>query len=359
MNILFVDQFSELGGAQLCLRDLIPEVLSRGWTTRALLPGNGPLFDVMTKLGVNTDRFALSDYSNGSKTPGDLLHYCVDIPRAAARIRKAVRAYKIDAVYVNGPRILPAAMTAPCTVVFHMHSRLHRGYTRDLVRWSVRRIKPLVLAMSHFVAEPLAGIRGVQVVDNGVGDYWQGVRSFGQKPWRIGIIGRIAPEKGQLDFLKAAAEVVRLGTDVRFTIFGDALFSRSGYLEAVQRAATGLPVEFRGWTDDIGGALRELDLLAVPSEAIEGGTRVIPEALSAGTPVVAYPCGGIPEMIEDGVTGLLASGCEPHSLAETITSLIADPAKAARIPWRDGRSGASDFRFSAFSARFATGWRRS
>jgi glycosyltransferase involved in cell wall biosynthesis len=75
----------------------------------------------------------------------------------------------------------------------------------------------------------------------------------------------------------------------------------------VRAEAEGLPIEFTGWRDDIRGVLSTLDLVVVPSSAVEATTRVILEAFSAGIPVVAFRAGGIPEVIEDGVTGVLSA----------------------------------------------------
>jgi glycosyltransferase involved in cell wall biosynthesis len=84
-------------------------------------------------------------------------------------------------------------------------------------------------------------------------------------------------------------------------------------------------VEFRGWTDDPAKALRELDVLAVPSAACEASPRVIMEALSAGTVVVAYPSGGIPELIRNGHDGLLTDDCSSEALAKSIKILAGNP----------------------------------
>ena len=97
----------------------------------------------------------------------------------------------------------------------------------------------------------------------------------------------------------------------------------------------------------------ELDVLVVPSTWIDATPRVILEAFSAGVPVIAYRSGGIPELIEDGITGILTRGAgtpvrrvETHldarnSLAEAIQELLANPeqmssiAIAARKSWEE------------------------
>ena len=84
------------------------------------------------------------------------------------------------------------------------------------------------------------------------------------------------------------------------------MFSSPRYFRQVRAEAEGLPIDFMGWREDIGEVLSSLDLVVVPSSAVEATTRVILEAFSAGVPVLAFRSGGIPEIVEDGVTGVLS-----------------------------------------------------
>src|SRR5260370_37976584 len=90
-------------------------------------------------------------------------------------------------------------------------------------------------------------------------------------------------------------------------------------------------VVFAGWSDDVASIFAELDLLVIASSWVEANPRVIIEAFSAGVPVVSYPAGGIPELIEDGVTGVLTSSATPESLAEAIEKLLGDPQRMNRM----------------------------
>ena len=90
--------------------------------------------------------------------------------------------------------------------------------------------------------------------------------------------------------------------------------------------AAGLPVEFAGWVDDIYACMAQLDLLLVPSAGHEATTRVILEAFAAGLPVIAFASGGIPEVVEDGVTGLLANNSERYGPASHRTAYRRRPA---------------------------------
>jgi len=140
--------------------------------------------------------------------------------------------------------------------------------------------------------------------------------------FRIGMIGRIAPQKGQAEFLRAARHL----RDCRITICGEPLFGDAGYLDEIRALAEGPPVEFLGWQLDPARVLARLDLLLVPSTVPEATPRVILEAFAAGVPVLASACGGIPELIQPDRTGFLIDSLAPEALARQIRDLAAQPA---------------------------------
>lgn len=324
MKILFVDQFSEPGGAQLVLRDLIEEVGRRNGKAELAAPGNGPLLDLCPSRSLPLPR-----YANGSKTPGQLLRYGWDMRRAARVIREMIDRRRPDFIYANGPRILPAAVQG-LPLVFHAHSFLHKRYARWIANACLRGRDTTVIASSRFVAEPLAGCAPITIY-NGVSD-----QTFAPRPLRlgsshVGIIGRIAPEKGQLDFIEAARAISRSGRHVRVSVFGAGLFSDPQYEKQLRRAAADSEIEFRGWADPVSAALNEIDVLAVPSNGFEATPRVIMEAFSAGTPVVAYPSGGIRELIRDGETGVLTCSATSDSLARSLADLLNKPELMAKL----------------------------
>ncbi len=334
MKILFVDQFSEMGGAQTGLIELLDEVVRRGWKAEVMAPENRPLHEECAKRGIPSSPLPLAQYANGHKTPTDILRYGFDSVRAGLAIRKAARSLNSDLIYINGPRALPAAVLGAedTPIVFHAHSYPDREYARRIARWCVARKRMAVIAISQFVAQPFAtpNHSRLQIIYNGVGDH--GFLAHPQAgPLRIGIIGRISHEKGHLDFVRAAAIMAAARPNVCFTIFGAALFADAVYEKEVRAAAQHLPVEFRGWTNDVSGALHEIDILAVPSGPAEGATRVIMEAFSAGTPVVAYPSGGIPELIRHRETGLLTRERRAEDLALSLAELLNSPELARRI----------------------------
>ena len=330
MNILLLDQFSDLGGAQQALLELLPAIRQRGWRSLVGLPGNGKLFELVRALGGTVERI---DCGPVARTP-----------RLAAQIASLARAARADIVYLNGPRLAPAAALAglSCPVVFHSHSPVRLAGARTAAGLGLRWTNARVIANCNFVAaqwRPFVPADRITIVMNGVAGPAAMRRRRLAGPPRVGCIGRISPQKGQREFVAAAALIHASSPDCRFAIYGDALFGdpkAERYAAEVRSAAAGLPIEFRGWTADVYAALSELDVLLVPSVGPEATTRVILEAFAAGVPVIAFDTGGIAEVVEHRVTGILARSVEEMA-GEAVALLANGPevsmARAARLAW--------------------------
>jgi glycosyltransferase involved in cell wall biosynthesis len=346
MRLLVLDQFSDPGGAQRCLLDLLPGIGERGWRVLVALPGAGELFERVRALGFETERVDCGPYTSGGKSALDVARFAAGAPRLARQIRRLAERLKADLVYINGPRLLPAAAMARLgrPVLFHSHSYLFPGMVRRLAGLSLRRMDAWVVGQCRFVADPWRPFvrpERISVIYNGVPGPERATAHHDGVPPLVGCIGRIAPEKGQREFVAAAARIYRALPACRFVVYGAALFGEAGaarYEDEVRAAAAGLPVSFPGWVPDVYGAMAQLDLLLVPSAGHEATTRVILEAFAAGLPVIAFGSGGIPEVVENGVTGLLASSTE--DMAQLAIGLLTGDrlrlisvAQAARESW--------------------------
>lgn len=337
MNILFLDQFSELGGAQHALLDTVQVVQRNGWHAHALLPGRGPLGEILQSWGVPADEIPSGPYHTGSKTVVDSVRFALDVHQQVRTINALLARRDFDLIYVNGPRLLPAAALASrkrARIVFHAHSHVY-GIAARLLREAIRRAGATVVACSNSVLDPLRRSirsRNTHVIPNGVRDAGYRERGFGRnEDFRIGMIGRVAPDKGQMEFAEAAALLAPAFPGARFTICGATLLrAPSAYLSAVRQASRDLPIEFLPWQNDVSRVLHDLDLLVVPSKR-EGMARIIVEAFSAGVPVVAFPAGGIPEVIVDSQTGFLTREFSVQALASCIREGMQAPERLRRV----------------------------
>lgn len=347
MRVLLLDQFSDPGGAQQCLLDLLPAIRERGWQAHVGLPGEGELFERVRALGFAAEQVDCGPYRSGRKSAADLTRFARGTPRLSWQIREMAKRMDASLIYVNGPRLLPATAMAAThrPVLFHSHSYVPPGFGRKLAGVALRRTGARVVGNCRFVADAWRDyVRPDQtsVVLNGVaGPSSPPRRVQNQRAPAIGCLGRIAPEKGQREFVKAASLIHRVFPECRFYIYGSALFSDQGavqYDAEVRAAAAGLPIEFPGWVADVYSALFDLDLLLVPSTGQEATTRVILEAFAAGVPVVAFRSGGIPEVIAEGSDGLLATSVE--AMARMVVDLLSGErvrltamSRAARESW--------------------------
>ncbi|HYL39334.1 MAG TPA: glycosyltransferase family 4 protein [Bryobacteraceae bacterium] len=333
MNILFLDQFSDLGGAQRVLLDTVDAALERGWNAWTALPAGGPLIEQLGSRNVPLIEIPSGPYRSRTKGVADWLRFGSDLRKQNRILEDLASGVAFDLIYVNGPRLLPAAATLAARrrlrVLFHAHSHIPQRVSLRLAGRSIRRAAAAVAACSHSVLASFlryADPAKLCVIPNGVPEIeFRRRESRHKRDWRIGLIGRIGPEKGQAEFVRAAALLHARFPSATFVICGAPLFAEPAYYETVRRLAQGLPVEFLGWREDVAPVLAGLDLLAAPS-GYEGMGRVIIEAFSAGVPVVAFPSGGIPEVVIDGKNGFLTPDRSPEALAARIAHVMtSDP----------------------------------
>lgn len=144
----------------------------------------------------------------------------------------------------------------------------------------------------------------------------------------VGSVGSLVGHKGHRYFVEAAAEIAGRRPEVRFVILGEGKLRRD--LESRIRNS-GLAGKFflPGFQPTAERLTGALDVFVMPS-VMEGlGTSLL-DAMAAGVPVVASRAGGIPEVIEDEETGLLAQPGDPVSLAGAIERMLADGSLARR-----------------------------
>jgi glycosyltransferase involved in cell wall biosynthesis len=154
---------------------------------------------------------------------------------------------------------------------------------------------------------------------------------FGLEPGSriVGVVARLEPEKAHQTLIEAWPHVLREVPDAYLLIVGEG--SRRDFLEqwaAAHKVAH--RVVFTGRRDDIPAVTAALDVAVLPSWREAQGLSIL-EAMALSRPVVASDVGGIPEMIEDGVTGLLVPHDHPVDLAAAIVRLLSDHAFADTI----------------------------
>jgi glycosyltransferase involved in cell wall biosynthesis len=351
-NILCVDQFSNLGGGQRSLLDLLPAFSGRGWLPSVAIPGEGPFPEMIRSRGYRTHSFSLGGYASKKKPLVQLLKYALELPRLATSLTELVKANQVDLLYVNAPRLVPpAAWVAWRTgipVVFHCHNRLLQHSAIALTGQALELARAHMIACCQYAADPLREYvepERLRVLFNGVEEMAASDPRSRERIRKIGVVGRVEAGKGQLEFVQAARLVSKEAPECRFAIVGAPMFSGLDYYSEVVASSHGLALEFIDWQDNVAKIYSDLDLLVVPSGPSEATTRVILEAYSAGVPVVAFPAGGIPEILEDKQTGFLTETGTAEALARRILSVLQMDQESLRAVVKRARNAWSE-RFS-------------
>ena len=147
----------------------------------------------------------------------------------------------------------------------------------------------------------------------------------------VGMISVLRSWKGHATFLDAAARLIKdPPRPVRFIIAGDGP-GRDVLIEKIAQKPWKNNVLLIGHRTDVPNVLASLDVLVLPSYAHEGIPQIILQAQAMARPVVATTIGGIPEVVEDGVTGLLVAPRDDAALAEEISWLLDDATMAAQL----------------------------
>jgi glycosyltransferase involved in cell wall biosynthesis len=138
----------------------------------------------------------------------------------------------------------------------------------------------------------------------------------------VGVVARLEAEKGHRTLLEAWPSVLAAHPEAWLLVVGE-----GSEREALEAQAEDLGISartvFAGRREDVPAITAALDVAVLPSYREAQGLSVL-EAMALSRPVVASRVGGIPEMIEDGVTGLLVPPNDPDSLAGAITRLLSD-----------------------------------
>lgn len=333
------------GGAEWTLIHLANGLRSRGHSVLPILPEKG-----VGWLGAQLE-------SRGFPTRTFRLDHPLDAG-CVLRLRRLFREEGVSVVHPHEFTLSVFATTAaalasvPAIVTLHSAQRFpERMRRRIAIRWAARQAFAATTVSEATKTEIVRrlGMRGEEwrVIVNGVptpeGHRERVRQELGIQPDArlLLAVGNLYSVKGHDVLVRAMAAVARRENLPTWTL---AVAGRGEEREGLERLARELEVDskvvFLGFREDVGDLLHAADLFVHPSRS-EGLPLAVIEAMSVGLPVVASDVGGIPEVVSDGVTGILVPPEDVDSLAAGIASLLADPARAEAIG-ETGRRAARD-----------------
>jgi glycosyltransferase involved in cell wall biosynthesis len=334
-RVLYLHEFSRMGGAELALLRLIEAIRPAGVEPLVVWPRNDAIFARLSSQGIRVVRLKVPRWRHGLSLP--LLPVCL------LRLRQVLSRRGVDLVHVNNYRSAPFGLLVARWAGVPCVSTVREMIAPDKVRqYRLRRLDALV-AVCDSVARILvdAGVPQDRVgtVRSGVSLPPMPTESARRKLREslgnaaddplIGIVAHILPHKGFDDLVQALPLIVRRIPRVRCLVVGEAPRKRymNHLLELAERLAVRDRLVWVGAQDDVPRFLAAMDLFVLPSHT-EGLPLTVLEAMAAGRPVVGTAVGGIPEAVRHGETGFVVPPRDPRRLAEAVIDVLANPALA-------------------------------
>jgi glycosyltransferase involved in cell wall biosynthesis len=248
-----------------------------------------------------------------------------------------IRHERPDIVHVNSSKAgvlgrLAAVLAGTPITVFTVHGWAFKAYSGPaaaLYRWADRLMaRATMVTICVTETERAAGLAArtcdaarTAVIPNAIDTGAVPRSQVTGEPPRIIMVGRLAWPKDPLTLVRALA----LLPDQPFSalLVGDGP-DRPVIEAEIRSLGLTSKVELTGARDDVADLLAGSDLFVLSSRS-EGGPIAVLEAMAAGLPVVASDVGGIPELVEDAVTGLLVPAGDPGALAAALGRLLAEP----------------------------------
>jgi glycosyltransferase involved in cell wall biosynthesis len=358
LRVAFFDHTAKISGGEIALANLIAHLDRQAVYPVVLLGSEGPLADRLrgkAEVHILPLSESVAGAAKDSLGFATLLRFrqAILLVRYVNRVASFLRRMDIDLVHTNSLKadIIGglAARRSRIPVIWHLRDRIEPDYLPAVVVRAFRILSRLlpnfiiansnatlatlplfgrwqrIAIPSRFIIEERVRVvhDGLQLEDHPEADV------HAPKARSVGLIGRISRWKGQHIFIQAAAIVHKQYPDVVFQIIGGALFGEEAYERELHELCRSLDlvddVEFVGFVENVAPRIAQLEILVHASTTGEPFGQVIIEGMAAAKPVIATDGGGVPEIVQHQITGLLVPMADVARMAEAIAYLLQNP----------------------------------
>lgn len=356
MNILFAIETSGPGGAEATMLNLAETMVKRGHRCVIAVPATGWVSAAAENKGLTW-----APYTRARKSS----RY-----EAILGLRRLVTCQNIELIHAHlldvsaYAAVVSAITRVPTLATIHGFADLKGNHYTTWAKFAVLRAwaHDVIFVSAALEKEvirkyPIIGPKA-RVIPNGIpilptSGNTQKPRNRPDQMFTFGALGNIRPAKGYSILLEAAAQICRRYSDIKFLIAGEP--DKAGLYESLlkQRAELGLEnqVDFLGHVADGSAFLRRIECM-VSSSLTEGMPLSLIEAMAQGLPIIATRCGGVPELIEHSVHGLLCEPDNAEELAATMGLVHDDPELRDHLGLAATQRAASQFSLNAMADRY-------
>ena len=336
-----------MGGAEKSLLDLLRHLNRERYHPIISCPGEGKFVEELRKIGVEIEIIpyhrgilALSRVNGFNPAVLPLFPWWL-IP-TIVRLRNLIKERGIHLIVTNGIKchFIGAFLShvSKIPLIWHVRDFVETPWLLWILRTMGHLFPDKIVTNSDAVGRIFSGNEKRETVYNGVdlasfnpeidGLNVRKHLKVGKDTILVGTMGHLAPLKGFEELIQALAEVIKGGLDAKLAIVGDTIYSSSdGYKQKLLSMVCSLglkdKVVFTGFRENIPEFLASFDIFVLPSRS-EGFGRSNLEAMAMGKPVVSTNVGGIPEVVVDGITGILVPPRNSLELARGIMRLLHD-----------------------------------
>lgn len=330
-GVLYIQGVTRMGGSIKSLLLLLENLDRSRWSPFVVTSSRGEFTEELEKRGVPYQVIRLGMWRKVKNWPM--------IPLSLRTLRKIISREHISIVHCNTmwdhPYGYHAARPKGIPTICHLRGSVGRHHAEKYLLHHAYRL----VAISDYVASLMPGELKdrVCVIKNAVDlesmrtrENRKSVRKiFGidEDGPVVGMVSRLDPLKGQDTLLKAAAVLKERYPDLKVVLAGDTSKKQKSYRAHLEHLASLVEIKenvlFLGHQRNVEDLTGAFDVAVLPSRD-EGLGRSIMEAMAAGIPTVASRVGGIPELVEDGVTGFLVPPDDHLELARAIDTILAN-----------------------------------
>jgi len=375
-TILFVHNSNDLYGAEVILLNLLRGLDRSRYRILVALPEDmqhlNQLSVCLEEAGIPCLFLPLGVLRRRYCRPRYILRYAFEVLRGTFALVRLIRSEGVDLVHTNTLTVFSAVFAARITGrphLWHVHEISTSGLRR-LLHWLCTHLSQQVVTVSDAVRRNILKDQGwaanrVRTIRNGIELEPYLVPRDGTAVRRelgipsgalvVGMVGRVSRWKGQPVFVEAARQILSHRPDLYFVAVGGVFDNEHQYMDAFQKLVSSYGLRnFRicDFRQDIPQVLAAFNLFVLPSTEPDPFPTVIIEALASGLPVLGANHGGVPEMIEAGIDGMLVRPGDAGDLAAAILTLIDDPMRLIRMGICARERARRQFQLSDFVKEF-------
>jgi glycosyltransferase involved in cell wall biosynthesis len=335
ISILYIHNSAQIAGGNRALLGLFDYLNPGRFRAVSVLPTRGPMESELRRRGV--PHLVLPFEAALTRSP-------VQAMKLVSRLAQVLVSHRIRFVHANDSLCYRHASIAARMLAVDRICHLQFPPDHGRLAWAFKVRPDVVITCSAHMrgqlkSAELACLRSVPIVpvENAVDTHrFRPPENVGELRQSLGleanslvatIVGSVSERKGHRDFLDAAKQILARQPLARFLVVGDDIEGKGAYRVAMEDYARALGiasrVRFLGFRADTVDWVAASDVIVLPSLK-EGLPLSLAEAHGCAKPVVATRVDGIPEIVEDGVTGFLFEPHDVSGMSAAVTRLLED-----------------------------------